>query len=270
MEKFPKLDEVEKLDSLDSYYIDGILGEGRDYEDYELSVKEKALGWLAGFSGAFLVLFTFYVKFIFAIPICMLCGFYGMKVYRDHLCQKNKKLLLLQFVSLLDCLKNSYLSGSNSFESFAMARDDLVTQYGENSLIVIELERILGSFNNNISLESTLEDFARRSNLEDIENFVGAFQICTKFGGDLAEVLKEVDEIIKNKVATEMEIATTISDKTTELYVMMIMPLLILLALRGAGGFEKTTVENAIVKVISLSLFIGAYYIGSKIIDIKV
>lgn len=247
-----------------------ILGSGRDYRDYEMTEKEIVIGWGLGSLGALVVFFAFHVRLIIAVPGCVFSGFYGIRVFKDFLVKRDEKILLTQFVSLIDGLNNSYQSGCNSLEAFQLSRDDLVTQYGENSLIASEMDRILESFENNIPLDVALEDFSERSGIEDIESFVGAFKICTRYGGDFSDVLNEVDEIIKNKVETDMEIATTISDKKMELMIMMIMPLLIVLALRGAGVFEEQSITTAVVKLIAMSLFAFAYRIGKGIIDIKV
>lgn len=242
----------------------------RDYRYYEMSEKEMALGWAVGFLGAVIVFFAFCVKLTIAVPICIICGFYGIKIFREYLVKKDKRILLTQFVSLIDALNNSYKSGCNSLEAFELSRADLANQYGETSMIVMEIEIILEAFENNTPLEVALAHFAERSDLEDIESFVDAFKICSRYGGDFSDVLNEVDGIIKNKVETDMEIATTISDKKMELHIMMLMPLLIVLALRGSGIFAEQTVTNAVVKIIALGLFVLAYRIGKGIIDIKV
>ena len=51
---------------------------------------------------------------------------------------------------------------------------------------------------------------------------------------------------------------------------MMVMPFVIMLSMRGLGdSMSGNSLVNLIVKFVALGIFIGAYVIGSKLVDIK-
>ena len=70
----------------------------------------------------------------------------------------------------------------------------------------------------------------------------------------------------------QWEIRTLLTANKNELNIMMLMPLIIMVTLSGMGSMSivQNTPLNVLTKVIALTLFGTAYYIGRKIIDIKI
>ena len=55
-----------------------------------------------------------------------------------------------------------------------------------------------------------------------------------------------------------------------ELNVMMVMPFVIMLTMRGLGNnMVGNSMVNIIAKITALLLFIAAYFVGQKMVDIK-
>ena len=69
-----------------------------------------------------------------------------------------------------------------------------------------------------------------------------------------------------------MEIETMISGSKNELNIMMVMPVIVVLMLRGMGSgmAGSNTVSAVIVKIICIGIFGVAYVTGRKIMDIKI
>lgn len=78
--------------------------------------------------------------------------------------------------------------------------------------------------------------------------------------------------IINEKIEMEMEIKTLLTANKNELNIMMLMPLIIMLTLSGMGNMSivQNTPLNIVTKVAALGIFGIAYYIGRKIIDIRI
>ena len=82
----------------------------------------------------------------------------------------------------------------------------------------------------------------------------------------------ERPEIINDKIETELEIQTLLTANKNDLNIMIVMPVLIMLMLNGMGNMSivQNTPLNVLVKIGALALFGTAYYMGRKIVDIKI
>ena len=69
-----------------------------------------------------------------------------------------------------------------------------------------------------------------------------------------------------------MEIETMIAGSKNELNIMMIMPVIIVVMLKGLGNTMAgaNNAATVFVKIICIEIFALAYVIGQKIIDIKI
>lgn len=77
---------------------------------------------------------------------------------------------------------------------------------------------------------------------------------------------------INVKIETELEIQTLLTANKNDLNIMIVMPVLIMLMLNGMGNMSivQNTPLNVLVKIGALALFGTAYYMGRKIVDIKI
>lgn len=243
-----------------------------NYRKYVPSKKERLLNWSYGFIVAFLAIFLLFNFFWLAVA----AGIYGahcwVKLHINKQINERKKYLQLQFADLLVSLTNSYSIGQNTINAFTLAHDDLARQYGETALIVAEVKHILISYKNNIPLETSIDNFANRSNVSEIINFSEVFLICSKVGGNLRELVTEIRDLIRYKITIEMTIETTMIEKKNEFKLMLMLPFLILfmLSLLGREQFFLLSIPNIIAKLIAIFLFIIAYFIGKKITTINV
>ena len=77
--------------------------------------------------------------------------------------------------------------------------------------------------------------------------------------------------MIVEKIAIEQEIQTVLTGPKNELNIMVLMPLVILAALRVLGGGIITDDSSSmLVNTIALGIFAGSYWLGRKIVDIRV
>lgn len=80
------------------------------------------------------------------------------------------------------------------------------------------------------------------------------------------------ERFINDKIETELEIQTLLTANKNDLNIMIVMPVLIMLMLNGMGNMSivQNTPLNVLVKIGALALFGTAYYMGRKIVDIKI
>ena len=67
-----------------------------------------------------------------------------------------------------------------------------------------------------------------------------------------------------------MEIETVISGNKNELNIMMVMPLVIVTTTKGFINNGEFSVTNFVVKIVALIMFVLAYLVGVKIMEVKV
>lgn len=250
----------------------GLLGNGKDYHVYHMTPADYLVSWGMGAAVGMIVLFAFFNNLIIALIGGAICAKFLPKYYCEYRRKKQSYELRIQFKDLLESLTSSYSAGQNTVEAFNDATADMISIYGEEADIVKEVRIICTGLNNNINIEALMLDFAKRSGLDDAMSFANVFEVCNRQGGDLKRIVAETREIINDKIEIEMEIETMLSGAKNELNIMMVMPVIIVVMLKGLGTSMAgaNTPATVIVKIICIGIFILAYGMGRKITDIKV
>lgn len=250
----------------------GMLGRGDDYHVYHMTKQDYFLSFGLGFSIGFIVIFTFFANFLVSTISGIITGICAPRFYKEYRKKKRLEQLRLQFKDVLESIASSYSAGLNTRQAFHDACRDLETIYGEDSDICKELSIICVGMDSNISIERLLMDWAERCELEDVRSFAEVFEVCNRQGANLRKIVSDTRDIINDKIEVEMEIATILSGSKNELNIMTVMPVIIVLALRFMGGSTITSNSpvNILIKLLCLGLFIGAYFVGRKITDIKI
>lgn len=248
----------------------GAYGKSIDYCYYHMSFMEKLTGGLAGLIAGTVSMYIMFDILWFAVFMGIGIGFAGIKIYHSMLIKKRNKALRIQFKDMLESLSTSLGAGRNVPDAMADARKDMLNQYGEASYIVSELSTIINGMRDNILIEDLLTDFGIRSDNEDIISFGDVFRVANRQGGNLKQIIYETKSIISQKIDIEMEIETVISGNKNELNIMMVMPLVIVTATKGFINNGEFSVTNFAVKIIALIMFVLAYLVGVKIMEVKV
>ena len=270
------------------YYVSRINNQVLNYNVYIMSGKEKLLyrmllfiaGGVVGlifYGGLFkengvATLATTISNVVVFIVIGLLTIKFFMPIVRDSLRAKRLKKLRTQFCDFATSLTNSLGIGMNMRDSLNSVYNDLQTQYTEDAYIVSEVYELICGMNNNIPIEQMLCDFGARSGLPDIMNFGVVFETCYRTGGDIKSVVRRTTEIISEKTLIAGEIETVITSNKLQATVMNVLPILVVLMMRllspqFAASFG--TILGVVVLTVSAGIFIGAYKLGQKIMDIK-
>lgn len=248
----------------------GAFGKSIDYHFYHMSLMEKVTGYLLGTVIGFVGTYIFFDMIFLSVPAGILAGFAGIRIWCKMLKKKRARALTLQFKDMLESLSTSIGAGKNTANALEDAKKDMENQYGIYSYIVMELYTMIEGIRNGIQIEDLLLDFGVRSENEDIMNFADVFATANRQGGNMQDILYETKNIISQKIDIEMEIQTMVSGSKNELNIMMVMPFIIVTITKGftsTGGFSLT---NFLVKLLALAMFIGAYFLGQKMTDIRV
>lgn len=246
----------------------GVFGNGIDYSVYKMNKREKILGFLVGMSIGILALQIFFGNIFVSFIFSFIPGFLGVKINELRLLHKRQDVLLIQFKDLLEALCTSLGSGKNTVDAFLDSYQDLRNQFGDNAYIVQEVAIILTGLKNNYTIEQMLNDFAERSQIEDIQSFADVFEVINRLGGNIVQVIDETRNIIIDKVNIQLEISTLISGKKNELNIMIVLPFVVVSQVGSFG--ESASMIGIISRIVALLMFAGAYALGQKMIRIKI
>jgi len=250
--------------------IPGVMGIGDDYHIYELSLMDRLTAAGIGAALGVAVGYVFFNSWITAVVLSVIAAVCLQEPFREHQRRKRLRELLLEFKDLLETLAASYSAGKTTTMAFADALSEMSGLLGEEADIVNELKMINTGLQHNYNIEDLLLNFAKRSGLDDVDSFANVFEVCNRKGGNLKQIVGETRSVINDKIEIEMEIQTMIAASRNELNIMMVMPFIIMLSMRGLGeSMTGNSLVNIIVKFLALALFLGAYAVGNKMVAIK-
>ena len=261
-----------------------------NYKVYQMSANEKALYFMIAFIVGVVVAYLFYggigkdaygkptiLTYILDTVIMLGGGFLAAKIYlpirKGQIIDSRKKKLRKQFIDLLDSLSTSISSGKNVPNAFAAAREDLLVQYTPDAFIMQEVDNILSGIKNNIDVGSMLLNFGERSGIPDIRTFGRVFETAHSKGANLKDVVRNSHLILSTKCEIEVEIETKVASNKNEQYIMLIMPVILVAMLKMSGSdfaANFTSVTGVLFTTIALGAFVGAYFLGRKILNIEV
>ena len=249
----------------------GIMGEGIDYNYYEFSKIEQIGYYILGAVVSAIVAYIFYESIIMSIIAGVIAGFIYLPIRKNQIIEKRKNKLLIQFKDMLESLNTSIGAGLNIMDSFSNAATDMAAQFNEDSYICKELKIINAGIYNNINVEELLLDLGERSGIADIVSFANVFDTCYRKGGNIKEVIKNTYTIICDKIDIQLEIKTMVSGKKGEQTAMMVMPVVFVFLLKSLGTevIDLTSAIGRVTTTVAIVIFVISYFIGKKILDIK-
>ena len=259
-----------------------------NYKEYYMSPSEKIIYFLITFIVGGLAGLIFYgglfkvdgeatnANYISDGIFFVLAGLVALKFFipaiQNSLKEKRDRKLKKQFMDMLETLSTSLSAGTTINESFINARDDLLNQYTKNDLIVIEISEIVSGIQNGRTLEEMLANFGERANNDDINNFSNVMANCYRLGGNFKDVVRRTRDIISDKIEILEEVETKLASNKLQLNAMCAMPVFLVGMLKVSNpsfSANLTSIRGIFTTTIAVGMFIGAYFWGRKIINVK-
>lgn len=245
-----------------------------DYNTYNMPIIHRILYIVAAATIAFALGFIFYRNVYLSIFLSFSGFFYpGIRVKEIILRRKNE--LTFQFKEAIYALSSSLSAGKSIETAIDDAIVDLKILYpNPETMIIKEFSQISRRLRMNESAEDAIADFAKRSHVEDIQNFSDIFMICKRSGGNLVQVIRNASDIINDKIEIKQEIDTMLAQKKFEQKILNVMPVGLIFLIQLTGGdflnpmFEK--IQGIAVMSVSVALIIFAYLVSRRIMNIEV
>lgn len=260
-----------------------------NYKVYYMSKLEKILYFLLAFVIGAVVGYLFYgglgrdefgqrttLSWILDISIPGIVGLVAGRIFvptrTKQIRDKNARTLNSQFRDFLEAFNTSIGAGKNVVDSFHAVYDDMRIQFEEDAFIVKELEVILSGMANNFDVEDLMEDLGNRSGNDDIVSFANVFRISYRKGGNLKDTINTTHSILSDKMEIKEEIETMVSASKMEQTVMIFMPVGLIGIMKSMSpdfASNFATPAGIASTTIAIGLFIVSYFVGRKILNIK-
>lgn len=243
------------------------------YHQYEFTKKEMIQNMLVCLSIIWGISYCFYHSIIACIilsPLSILL----LKARRKDCAKKRLKLLNNHFKDGISFVSGALNAGYSLENAFKEATNELIDLYGEDVDISKEFLSISRKLDMNISLQSLMEDFGKRSGIEDIKCFSENLSVAKRTGGDLAKIIGTTSKTISEKQQVLRDIETMVAAKRMEQNIMSIVPLLIILFVNiSSPGFLDVMYQSLfgrVVMTICLVAYFGAFRLSRKLLNIEV
>lgn len=244
-----------------------------NYNEYKYSKKEFIYNLGIGLIIISFIGYLFYQS-VFIVILISPISIYYVKNKRKNLIKERKWKLNLEFRDAIMSISSALNAGYSIENSIKEALDDLKLLNGDSSYIVKEFEHMTYQLKTNKTMEEVLQEFANRSDIEDIYNFVEVFVTAKRTGGDLMKIIRTTSKTIGDKIDVKKEIKTLITAKQFETKIMNMIPLGIILYMWFfSPGFLNPLYHNVIgiaIMTIALILYYAAFILCEKIINIEV
>ena len=244
-----------------------------DYTRSPSGALDHALAFVTGFAVGFVILFIFYKLMPLSIAGGIALGAAWIFIAAGKAAKKRINNLRVQFFDLLEAMSVALRAGNPLIRALQSAREDLCLIYPEESDIIVEIDVVIGKFNNAVPMSEAFLDIAGRSGLEDIASFASVYATIEGKSGNADEIVRETQQIISDKMEIEMEIDTLMTAAKGEASIMQFMPLVILgvIGYAGAGFMDAiyTTESGRIVSTVGLIVFVASYIMAQKFSNVK-
>lgn len=180
----------------------------------------------------------------------------------------------MQFREAIQAVSSALNTGYSVENAFRQAQKELRLIYPEQARISKELQIVVRQMRLQIPMEDILEEFAGRVQTEDVWNFVAVFAAAKKSGGNMIAIIRNTASQISDKIDVKREIDTILAAKRYEFRVMSAVPYAIIgyMALSFPEFMDNLYGNILGIGVMTgcLCIYLGAYYLGTKMIEIEI
>lgn len=244
-----------------------------DYKIYYLTLREWAVYTGVGILFCLAASYIFYrswLMFCLFLPVGFCYPFYKRKGLKEQ----RKEMLRVQFKEAIRLLASSLRAGYSVENAFAACLQELEELYGRDGMITKEFSYIAGQLRMNRTVEQLLMDFAKRSDLDEIQNFAEIFAVSKRSRGELVSVVNHAVHVISDKIQVREEIVTMTAEKKLEQKIMNLMPFFIVLYidLSFPGFFSQMyqTAAGRIVMTVCLGVYLLSCMLSAWIMRIEI
>ena len=245
----------------------------RRYDQYVFSTKEK-ISYPLIYTGLFGILDYLFYRNLWLMVLALPFTLVMIRRVRQELLQNRRRQIGEAFRDALVAMNVAVQAGYSIENAVSAAVRDLKQLYPADADIVEEFEFIEHQLYIRVPVEELFLDFAERTGVEDIRNFATVFHTARRSGGDLSEMIEKVTRMLSDKIDVKKEINATLAAKSYEQTIMSLMPAGIIAYMNlTSPGYLDIMYGNLlgiIIMSVCLLIYLGAWWMGRKIVAIEV
>ncbi len=196
------------------------------------------------------------------------------RMMEEECAGKKEMEFQVQFKEAIQSVSSALNTGYSVENAFREAQKEIRLIYPERARISKELEIIARQLRIHVPMEKILEEFGLRVQTEDVRNFVTVFSAAKKSGGNMIAIIQDTVRQIGDKIDVRREIETMLAAKRYEFRVMSAIPYTIIgyMSLSFPEFMDSLygNIFGLVVMTVCLGIYIGAYYLGVRLIRIEV
>ena len=190
--------------------------------DMELTVVRFFLIQFAAAIGITLLLtLVGSLMFIIALPIGIAAGISLPYMVISRRAVERKKKFVEMFPDALDFIARSLRAGNPFTATLKMAADEIADPIGREFAITFD------EINYGLELEDALYNFGERIQSEEVQYFIAAVIIQKVTGGNLADVLNRISEVMRARVKTFREVEIQAAEMRLSANVLIGLPFVV-------------------------------------------
>jgi tight adherence protein B len=222
----------------------------------------------------FIIGLIFYHNIIFAAVLSAV-AIPSRRFYEEHLAMKFRSDMDVRVKDLLASLSSSFATGRHLTEALTEARGDLSLIYGDEDVILRELDKSLEPLTVGFESERIIMfDFAKRIGSADLRNFTDVYFTCLTTGGDLLTAVHRSSSQIMDKIEIRRGIDAIIAQKKYETIILAVLPVVIMGFLQlSSPEYMKPlydTPAGIFVMTAALAIMGFSYVWGQRITNVEV
>lgn len=242
----------------------------RNYHVYHYSLREHVCYFLEAVLIILLVSYLFYHSLLAALLIVPFYPIF-LKIKAQRLLQQQKQELCQQFKETISSVAAALNVGYSVENAWREAKTEMLQMYGEDALMVQELIHILAHLSMNVPLEELLDDFAQRSDMEDVDSFCQVFFFAKRSGGDFIGIIRATTERIGQKIELQRQLSADLASRRLESRIMNLVPLVILLYLNltSPGYFDVLygNLTGVCIMSVCLIIYLAVYAMSERMLQ---
>lgn len=231
--------------------------------------NKKLISFFISFIIIFLYSFCFFHNIIVSVLISVLLSVKAHEIFKSMLDRNSIKQKRIMFREFLDIFHTNIISGQNFYNSLLLTSKEIQFIFQENIFIIKYLNEMIMDINNGNKIENCLIDFKHKSNLEEINIFVDSIIISIKSGIDISRIVENSKNMLTDNISLELEMSTIVENSKRDFIIMCLLPLIVLITISLTSATSFTIIDYIIRSGVFL-LFVFAFYIGYKIVNLEV
>lgn len=245
----------------------------KSYWQQAIRKREYLKAFMMGSGLLALVAYLFYES-LWAALVLSPSLFVWFRLWERTFIKKIKLQFETQFKDALQAVSAALNVGYAVENAWREAEKEMKIMHGEDSVICREFQYMVRQLEMNFTLEAVLAEFAERTGDEEVETFVTVFAMAKRSGGNMMEIIRTATTRISDKVEVKRDMETVIASKKMEFHIMTVIPLAMICYMKiSFSNFISIlygNVTGGIVMSICLGIYLAAFLIGRKMVEIEV